>query len=252
MKVTLLTLFPGLVDPYFRHSLMEKAIQRGIIDFSIVDIRDYATDKHRSCDDYPYGGGPGMVLRYEPLSAALAEVCDNGTASSEGQVTLLPSPAGIPLDQTVAQYLAAKSHLILIAGRYEGIDQRVIDEFIDYEISLGDFVMSSGELSCLVVVDTVARLLEGFINRVSLEKESFEGGLLEYPHYTRPEICAGGTVPEVLTNGHHERIEMWRAMKRVQKTAAIRPDILSTRNKQKNTARTLQLLRAGADRRGKK
>ena len=227
---------------------MVRAIDRGLVSIDIVDIRDFARDRHKTCDDYPYGGGPGMVFKPEPLASALQSVRE--AASPARPTVVLPTPSGIRFDQQVAEAFAAIDHLVLIAGRYEGVDQRVIDTYVDFEVSIGDYVMSSGELASLVVVDTTARLLEGFIRAESLEQESYHGGLLEYPQYTRPECADSRCVPEVLRNGHHEQIERWRSMKRVEKTAAMRPDLLATRYRQKLQALSLQHLRAEAERRG--
>jgi tRNA (guanine37-N1)-methyltransferase len=244
MKCSILTLFPGIVEPYFSESLMQRGVERGLIEPEIVDFRDYATDKHRSCDDYAYGGGPGMVLKADPLARALESVTQNDA------VVVFPSPSGHPFDQDVAEHLAGLDHLVFICGRYEGVDQRIIDRFVDFELSLGDYVMSSGELAAMAIVDTVARLIDGFINAESLEQESFGDDLLEYPHYTRPECHDGVSIPDILQSGHHERIETWRSMKRIEKTAAIRPDIFSRRCIQKKKIRTIQYLRDRNGRRG--
>jgi tRNA (guanine37-N1)-methyltransferase len=244
MKLSILTLFPGLVEPYFGQSLMSRGVERGLIELEIVNFREFATDKHRTCDDYPYGGGPGMVLRAEPLSRALESVVSNNS------VTVLPSPSGHPFDQDVAEHLAACGHVVFICGRYEGIDQRIVDRFVDLELSLGDYVMSSGELAALTMIDTMARLIDGFINAESLEQESFGDDLLEYPHYTRPERYGNSSVPEILQNGHHERIELWRRMKRIEKTAAIRPELFSRRIMSKKKVRTIQYLLDRIGRRG--
>ena len=223
MKISVLSLFPDLVRPYFAESLVKKAIERGLIEAEVVDIRDFATDKHRTCDDYPYGGGPGMVLKVEPLFAAIESV------KKKESMVVLPSPSGVPFTRVETNSLAGESHLILISGRYEGIDQRVIDAYVDREYSIGDFVISSGELASLVVIDATVRLIDGFLSAPSLEQESFEDGLLEHPQYTRPGSFRGSSVPEVLRNGHHAQIETWRMMKRVEKTAANRPDLLARR-----------------------
>ncbi len=247
MRISILTLFPGIVEPYFRESLMVRAVERGLIEFEIVDIRDFARDRHRSCDDYPYGGGPGMIMKPEPLSEALVSTVDGACDAT----VVFPTPSGIRFDRTVAHALSKRAHLVLIAGRYEGVDQRVIDRYVDMELSIGDFVMSSGELASLVVVDTIARLLEGFIRSESLSQESFEDGLLEYPQYTRPECFDGARVPSVLLNGHHAEIERWRRMKRIEKTVAMRPDMLSAQFRRKSTALSFQQLRAVAKAKGR-
>jgi tRNA (guanine37-N1)-methyltransferase len=221
MKVTVLTLFPELVQPYFHSSIMGKAVERGLIEPQVTDIRQYATDRHRTCDDAPYGGGAGMVLKAEPLGAALDDV------GGRQQRTIYPTPAGRLLTQKRLRELASEEELVFICGRYEGIDQRVIDYYVDDELTLGDYVISSGEIASLVIIDGIYRLLEGVITQDSLEEESFQGGLLEYPHYTRPEVYKGMRVPDVLLSGHHERIRMWRHRMQVQKTREYRPDLLN-------------------------
>ena len=199
---------------------MAKAIEKGLIRHRIVDIRDFARDKHRTCDDYPYGGGPGMVLKPEPLAEALDSV------NAIDKRVVYPSPAGRPLKAGYAEELAVDEDLVVICGRYEGIDQRIIDLYVTDEISLGDYVISSGELAGLVIIDAVFRLIDGVIRKESLEEESFSGGLLEYPQYTRPEEFRGVRVPEILLSGHHARIEAWRKEKSLEKTKAYRPDLL--------------------------
>ncbi len=199
---------------------MAKAVRRGLVDYELVNIRDYAYDRHRVCDDSPYGGGAGMVLKPEPLFRALDAV------GAKGKRVVFPTPSGRPFTQKIARELSREDELVFICGRYEGIDQRVIDQYVDDEISIGDYVISSGEISTLVMVDAVYRLLDGVITEESLEEESFAQALLEYPHYTRPEEFRGLRVPEILLGGHHAKIEAWRLGKRVEKTLKNRPDLL--------------------------
>jgi len=220
VKITVLSLFPEIVNGYFASSIMAKAIDRGIIEYRSVDIRDYATDRHHTCDDAPYGGGAGMVLKPEPLGGALEAV------GARAIRTVYPTPGGKLFTQEYARQLAGEQELVFICGRYEGIDQRIIDLYVDDEISIGDYVISSGEIATLVIVDAVYRLIEGVISQESLEEESFEGGLLEYPHYTRPEVYNGLRVPEVLLSGHHENIRKWRSERSVEKTLRNRRDLL--------------------------
>ncbi len=220
MKVYVLSLFPSIPEAYFESSIMAKAVERGIIDYELVDIRDFAYDRHRTADDAPYGGGAGMVLKAEPLALALDSV------SASRRRTVYPSPSGFLFNQSYAEDLAREDELVFICGRYEGIDQRIVDSYVDDEISIGDYVMSSGELSTLAIIDTVYRLVEGVIKGESLEEESFTGGLLEYPHYTRPANFRGMDVPEILLSGHHAEIEKWRYEKRIEKTRRTRPDLL--------------------------
>jgi tRNA (guanine37-N1)-methyltransferase len=222
MKYTVLTLFPEISDAYFANSIMAKAVNRGIIEYRAVNIRDFAFDKHRSCDDAPYGGGSGMLMLAEPLGRALESVL----SGSGGRRVLCLSPSGRPFDQTMARELAGEKELILICGRYEGIDQRIIDSYVDDEISVGDYVLSSGEVAALVIIDATYRLVEQVITHTSLEEESFNSLLLEYPQYTRPEIYGTLKVPEVLLSGLHENIRRWRLEKMVEKTLALRPDLI--------------------------
>ncbi|MDR1863215.1 MAG: tRNA (guanosine(37)-N1)-methyltransferase TrmD [Treponema sp.] len=225
MKYTVLSLFPEITDAYFASSIMARAVSRGIVEYRSVNIRDYALDKHRTCDDAPYGGGPGMLMLAEPLGRALEAA---RAASKPGEVrrVIYLSPSGRPFNQELARELAAEGELVLLCGRYEGIDQRIIDAYVDDEISVGDYVLSSGEAAALILIDATYRLVEQVITPASLEEESFSGGLLEYPQYTRPEIYGTLRVPEVLLSGHHENIRRWRLEKQVEKTLALRPDLI--------------------------
>jgi tRNA (guanine37-N1)-methyltransferase len=221
MKYTVLTLFPEIIDVYFANSIMAKAIQRGIIEYCAINIRDFALDRHKTCDDAPYGGGPGMLMLPEPLARAL-EAAKKVTVTR----TIYLSPSGKPFNQALARELSREQELILLCGRYEGIDQRIIDRYIDDEVSVGDYVLSSGEVAALALIDATYRLVDRVITPESLEEESFSGGLLEYPQYTRPEIFDTMKVPEVLLSGHHENIRRWRLERRVEKTLRNRPDMI--------------------------
>ena len=221
MRFNVLTLFPEIPAAFFESSIMAKAVERGLITYNLVNIRDFAYDKHRTCDDLTYGGGAGMLLLPQPLSLALDSV-----QAAEKRVIYV-TPSGKPFTQACAAELAREKELVFICGRYEGIDQRIIDEYVDDEISLGDYVMSSGERAALVIIDAVYRLIDGVISRESLEEESFSDGLLEYPQYTRPQIFRDRAVPEVLLSGHHEHIRKWRLAQRIKKTLAMRPDLLT-------------------------
>ncbi|MCL2477878.1 MAG: tRNA (guanosine(37)-N1)-methyltransferase TrmD [Treponema sp.] len=232
MKYKVLTLFPQIIDAYFSNSIMARAIKRGLVEYNSINIRDYATDRHKTCDDAPYGGGAGMLMLAEPLGLALeaSGVYKKGNQNSDSNDpkphVIYLSPSGKPFCQESARELSGKAELILICGRYEGIDQRIIDSYVDEEISVGDYVLSSGEAAALVLIDATYRLVEQVITPQSLEEESFNKGLLEYPQYTRPEIYDTLRVPEVLLSGHHENIRRWRLEKQVEKTLSLRPDLI--------------------------
>lgn len=220
MKFSVLTLFPAVVEAYFSDSITAKAVEEGKINYRIVNFRNFAYDKHKTCDDSPYGGGAGMVIKPEPLGRALASI------EAETKRTIYVTPSGKLFKQSYAAELAKEEELIIICGKYEGIDQRIINKYVDDEICVGDYVLSSGELAALIVIDAVLRLCDNIISRESLEEESFIRGLLEYPHYTRPEEFSGEKVPEVLLSGHHENIRKWRVRKSIEKTLLYRPDLI--------------------------
>ncbi|MDR1986362.1 MAG: tRNA (guanosine(37)-N1)-methyltransferase TrmD [Treponema sp.] len=233
MTYTVLSLFPELIDAFFALSILGKAVNRGVLQYRSVNIRDFALDKHKTCDDAPYGGGAGMLMMAEPVGRALASLgipnrLDPQAATGPGPKprVIYLSPAGRPFTQEKAKVLAEETELILLCGRYEGLDQRIIDGYVDEEISIGDYVLSSGEVAALVIIDATSRLVEAVITPASLEEESFSGGLLEYPQYTRPEWYGMLQVPEVLLSGHHENIRRWRLRKRIEKTLALRPDLI--------------------------
>jgi tRNA (guanine37-N1)-methyltransferase len=225
MKYTVLSLFPEITDAFFATSIMAKAVNRGIVSYRSINIRDYARDRHKTCDDAPYGGGAGMLMLPEPLGRALEAAGARRKPAGTGRVIYL-SPSGRPFTQDLARELTKEKELILLCGRYEGIDQRIIDIYVDDEISVGDYVLSSGEAAALVLIDATYRLVDEVITPESLEEESFSGGLLEYPQYTRPEVYGMLKVPELLLSGHHENIRRWRLKKRVEKTLAVRPDLI--------------------------
>jgi tRNA (guanine37-N1)-methyltransferase len=221
MNFQILTLFPEILHGYFANSIMKRSIQNGIITYNLVNIRHFATDRHKTCDDAPYGGGAGMVMKPDPVSRAIESV------RSDGSKVIYLSPSGHLFNQGWAQKLSTEKNLILLCGRYEGVDQRVLDKYVDIELCVGNYVLSSGEVAALVVVDAVFRLLEGVISPESLNEESFgENGLLEYPHYTRPEEFQGVRVPEVLLSGNHAAIRAWRRRMRIEKTKVFRPELL--------------------------
>ena len=226
MKFTVLTLFPEIPRVYFESSIMAKAVERGIIAYDLVNIRDFAFDRHKTCDDKPYGGGAGQLLLPEPLGLALDSV------KAYKKHVIYVTPGGKQFTQKKAQELSKKDEIVLICGRYEGIDQRIIDTYVDDEISIGDYVMSSGEVAATVIVDAVYRLVEDVITKESLDEESFSSGLLEYPQYTHPAVYRDMAVPEVLLGGNHEEIRKWRLKKSLQKTLMNRPDLISKAREQ--------------------
>ncbi len=220
MIIRIYTLFPDFFHSPFKSGLMGKAVESGIIEFNIIDIRNYSKDKFKRCDDYPYGGGSGMVLMPSPLFEAIE-------ANESGESCILyTSPSGTTLTQNIVKELGTSAEISIICGHYEGIDQRVIDKFANKEISIGDYVLSGGEFAALVITDAVARYIPGFMsNKDSLLEESFESDLLEYSHYTRPSQFRGMRVPEVLIEGDHKKIADWRHQMRVKKTKGVRPDL---------------------------
>ncbi|HEY6033101.1 MAG TPA: tRNA (guanosine(37)-N1)-methyltransferase TrmD, partial [Kofleriaceae bacterium] len=221
MKFTVVTLLPELIEPALTAGVVGRAKQAGTIEVGCVNPRDFTSDKHRTVDDTPYGGGPGMVMKPEPLLAAIAKAAEAGKCHR-----ILLSPSGAPLTQARVQALAKLDHLVLVCGRYEGVDQRVIDSAIDEELSIGDYVLSGGELGALVIIDAVARLVPGVLGEpTSADDESFSAGLLEYPHYTRPVELDGRGVPAVLAGGNHAAIAAWRRLQAMQRTATRRPDL---------------------------
>ncbi|MBI2060897.1 MAG: tRNA (guanosine(37)-N1)-methyltransferase TrmD [Nitrospirae bacterium] len=223
MRFDILTLFPGMFESYLRESILKRAQDGGKIEIGIWNIRDYSTDKHHTTDDSPFGGGAGMVLKPEPIADALEAVRRNTGAGR----TILLSPRGCLFTQEIARRLASNSHLILLCGRYEGVDERVSTSLVDEEISIGDYVLSGGELAALVVLESVARLLPGVLGAADGPlHDSFTEGLLEHPQYTRPREFGGHSVPDVLLDGDHKKIEAWRRQQSLIATARTRPDLL--------------------------
>ncbi len=224
MRFDVLTIFPGMFAGPLDESILRRAREAGLLEVHLHDLRQWATDRHRTVDDYPFGGGPGMVMKPEPLFAAVEAV--QPLAEPRATVVLL-TPQGRRLDRALAAELATLPRLLLICGRYEGVDERVREHLVDLEVSVGDVVLSGGELPALLLIDAVTRLLPGVLGgEGSLEEESFEGGLLEYPQYTRPAEFRGWTVPDVLLSGHHAEIERWRRRQRLLRTSERRADLL--------------------------
>jgi len=229
MRIDILCLFPEMFDSPLNQSIIKRARERGLVEIAIHNIRDYAHDKHRTVDDYPYGGGPGMVLKPEPIFEA-AEAIKQQLGVSEMPIVLL-TPQGRLFCQSVAQELALHPNLMLICGHYEGLDERVREYLATDEISIGDYVLSGGELAALVVIDAVVRLIPGVLgSQDSASSDSHSNGLLEYPQYTRPQVYRGWSVPPILLSGNHGEIARWRRRQAVLRTATRRPDLLKKAN----------------------
>jgi len=225
MLFQILTTFPGIVEAVAGESILGRARQKGLIDVEAVNIRDFTSDKHRTTDDSPFGGGPGMVMKCEPVFDAV-EALVSRAAGRKPRIVLM-TPQGRRFDQSLAEELARESHVIIICGRYEGVDERIREHLVTDEVSIGDYVLTGGELPAMVVVDAVARLLPGVLgDESSPESESFSSGLLEYPQYTRPAEFRGYEAPEVLLSGNHEEIRKWRRAQALDRTLKRRPDLL--------------------------
>ena len=225
MRFDILTLFPEMFEAVLDHSIIGRAKDKGILDLRYVQIRDFAYNKHRQVDDYPYGGGMGMVMQPEPIFLAHQSVCEGLDYRPK---TIYLSPQGKPFRQSTAKRLAKEKHLILLCGHYEGVDQRVLDELVDMEISLGDFVLTGGELAAMAVVDATARLIPGVLkSEEAFSEESHFSGLLEYPQYTRPEVWHNRSVPEILLSGHHKNIAAWKREMSIKTTFQKRRGMLA-------------------------
>src|SRR5438105_4689076 len=224
MTIDIVTIFPKMVEAPLAEGIVARAIARGIIDARVHDLREFTTDRHRVVDDVPFGGGPGMVLKPEPLFAAVDRIRDQrGTPAA----VILTSPDGERLTHTVAERLSALDHLVILCGRYEGVDERVRQHLATDVISIGDYVLSGGELAALVIIDAVARLIPGVVgDQASVTGDSFASGLLDFPQYARPAEFRGHAVPPVLLSGHHAEIEKWRREQALERTRANRPDLL--------------------------
>lgn len=236
LEIDVLTLFPPMVEGPLRESIPSRTLERGLAEVRVHDLRQWGIGRHRTVDDYTYGGGAGMVLRPEPVAAALAEL------RRPDSVVILLDPAGEVFRQPVAHVLAGAPHLVFLCPRYEGVDER-IRSMVDRELSIGDYVLTGGELAALVVIDAVLRLLPGAIDEASTTEESFAAGLLEYPQYTRPATFQGITVPPVLVSGHHEQVRLWRLRESLRRTLERRPDLLEGRDHSPEERRLLTELR---------
>lgn len=252
LRIDFVTIFPGMFEPLLAEGIIARGIKQGLLDVCVWDLRDFATDRHRSTDDEAYGGGPGMVMLAEPLLRCVERIRDEGIRDEGGGTresvasSLVPSPSSLIPDSlvphivmtspqgrvfthAVARELASRERLIILCGRYEGFDERIREALRPDEISIGDFVVSGGELPAMVIADAVGRMIEGVVgNSVSVEEDSFFRGLLDYPHYTRPEELRGMCVPDVLLSGHHEKIRKWRKEQALRATLKKRPDLLET------------------------
>ncbi|MBI4038198.1 tRNA (guanosine(37)-N1)-methyltransferase TrmD [Candidatus Daviesbacteria bacterium] len=219
MRISIITLFPEVFDPILHSSILKRAQKKGLVEFELINLRDFGEGKHKVVDDRPFGGGAGMILRADILTKALKSI-------NQGKV-ILTSASGKTYKQAVAQKLSKLDHIIIVCGHYEGVDQRFIDIYIDEEISIGDYVLTGGEIPAMVIVDSVVRLIPGVLEKPeATQNESFSQGLLEYPQYTRPEEFEGEKVPKVLLSGNHAEIAKWRNKKSLAKTKKIRPDLL--------------------------
>ena len=219
MKFDVLTLFPEMFEP-LNSSIIGRAKKNNLIQINLINIRDFSKDKHKKVDDTPYGGGAGMVMKPDVVYDAYKSI------ESKDAKVIYMSPQGQKLNQSKVIDLAKSNHLIILCGHYEGIDQRVLDEIVDEEISIGDYVLTGGELPAMVLIDTISRYKDRVLSEESIEEESFTNGMLEYPQYTRPEVFNGVKVPEVLISGHHANIEKWRKEKSLEITKSKRPDLL--------------------------
>ena len=219
MKFDVLTLFPEMFEP-LKYSIIGKAVEKELIDVNFINIRDFSKDRHKKVDDTPYGGGAGMVMRPDVVYDAFNSV------KTENCKVIYMSPQGKTLNQKKVEDFSKEKHLIILCGHYEGIDQRIIDKIVDEEISIGDYVLTGGEIPAMVLIDSVSRYIKGVLKQDSIKEESFSNGLLEYPQYTRPEIFEGESVPSVLLSGHHENIEKWRKEQSLKITKNKRPDLI--------------------------
>lgn len=229
MKISLITLFPEVFDPILNTSILKRAQKKGLVEFELINLRDFGEGIHKLVDDRPYGGGAGMILRADILAKALSSIVNRQSFSkNEKRKTILMSASGTPFKQSKAQELSELKHLIIICGHYEGVDQRFIDKYVDEEISIGDYVLTGGEIPAMTIADSITRLIPGVLEKPEATvEESFSINLLEYPHFTRPEEFEGEKVPEILLSGNHAEIKKWRNQESINKTKKIRPDLLA-------------------------
>ncbi len=237
MKFDILTLFPEMFEP-LKKSIIGRAVEKGIIEINVIDIRNFSKDKHKKVDDTPYGGGAGMVIRPDVVYDTYTSV------SKDDAKVIYMSPQGKVLDQNIVENLSKENHIILLCGHYEGIDQRVLDEIKPEEISIGDYVLTGGEIPAMVLIDSVSRYVDGVLNKESIDEESFSNGLLEYPQYTRPEVFRGKKVPEILLTGHHENVRKWRRKESIKNTYLKRPKLLENVELSKEDVKYLEELKS--------
>ncbi|WP_101772758.1 tRNA (guanosine(37)-N1)-methyltransferase TrmD [Peptostreptococcus faecalis] len=224
MRVSVMTLFPDIIKSYLGESIMKRAIENGILEVDVYNIRDFTENKHKKVDDYPYGGGAGMVMTPQPIYSTYKHIIEKNNIKDPRVIYL--SPKGSVFNQSKAKELSLSEDIILLCGHYEGIDERIIDMIVTDEISIGDYVLTGGELPALVLIDSISRLIPGVLNKTeSFEDETFENNLLEYPQYTRPRVFEDREVPEVILSGHHKNVEKWRIEKSEKLTKIRRPDL---------------------------
>lgn len=246
MIADVITIFPAMVESALGEGVIGRARERGLIDIRVRDLRDYTDDRHRTVDDVPYGGGPGMVMKPEPLFRAVEEIAaDRGPATA----VVLMTPQGRPLTHAVAERLSHEARLVIICGRYEGVDERVAEALVTEEISIGDYVLTGGELPALVLLDATARLVPGVVgDAASVAVDSFAGPWLDHPHYTRPAVFRDRAVPDVLLSGNHAEIDRWRRLERLRRTNERRPDLIDRSTLSDEERRELDRVRHGAGR----
>jgi tRNA (guanine37-N1)-methyltransferase len=241
MIADVITIFPELVEAALAAGVVGRARDRGVVDIRVRNLRDYTDDRHRTVDDVPYGGGPGMVMKPEPIVRAIEAI---GAERGAPSAVVLVTPQGRMLTHAMAAEMSRMDRLIVLCGRYEGVDERVTEMLVTHEVSIGDYVLTGGELPALVVLDAVTRLVPGVVgDAASVEADSFARGLLDHPHYTRPAMFRGHAVPDVLVSGHHGAIERWRRIERVRRTLERRPDLLDTAELSEDERRELDEFR---------
>ncbi|NDI33414.1 tRNA (guanosine(37)-N1)-methyltransferase TrmD [Chengkuizengella sediminis] len=241
MKIDVLTLFPHMFNGVFNESILGKANEKGLVSLNTINFREFANNKHNTVDDYPYGGGAGMVLKPEPIFSAVENLINEGETTSK---IVLMCPQGEKFDQSKAEVLSKAEHLVFICGHYEGYDERIREHLVTDEISVGDYILTGGEIPAMVVIDSVVRLLPGVLgNEASAGSDSFSSGLLEYPQYTRPASFRGLDVPDVLLSGHHKNIDEWRQKESLRRTLERRPELLEKLNLSKEQLKYINELK---------